>query len=195
VARFITPLPRPDIPKKSPAGPHPPRTDRRRAWAASWSASSPCLIAGVAVLAVLALPATKLQLGLPGGNSQPSSNTAHKAYKPGLRQPRVGFNGPLLVVAGLQHRVRPQDITRIVSRLSTNPTWSPHPQVVANHTAIIQVIPKTGPNASATSTLVKTIRHDEPAIAARTGVHVLVGRTTAANIDTSSKRRAPSPFS
>jgi len=147
----------------------------------------PCLIVGVAVLVVIALPAIKLQLGLPR-NSQPSSNTAHKAYNLVTDNFGVGFNGPLIVVADLSTESTAGATAQIVSRLEHEPDVVVASQVVStNHTAIVQVIPTTGPNASATSTLVRNIRRDEPAIAAQTGVHVLVGGTTAANIDTSAK--------
>jgi len=197
VARFITPLPRPERPEQAArrAATRPGQTA-----GAAWARfvvrfKVPVVLAGVAVLAVIALPAAKLQLGLPGGNSQPSSNTGHKAYNLVSGTFGVGFNGPLLVVADLSTESGPQAITRIVSLLRHEPdVVAASALVSANHTAIIQVIPQTGPNASATSTLVKRIRHDEPAIAAQTGVHVLVGGTTAANIDTSAKLSSALPI-
>jgi RND superfamily putative drug exporter len=196
VARFITPLPHPERPEKVArrAAAHPEQTA-----GAAWARfvvrfKVPCLIVGVAVLAVIALPAARLQLGLPGGNSQPSSNTAHKAYNLVADTFGVGFNGPLLVVADLGAQSSPRDVTRIASLLQREPDVAVASALVsANHTAIIQVIPKTGPNASATSTLVNRIRDDEPAIAAQTGVRVLVGGTTAANIDTSAKLSSALP--
>jgi RND superfamily putative drug exporter len=97
-------------------------------------------------------------------------------------------------VADLTTESSSQATTQIVSRLKSEPDVVLASVAVSeNHTAIIQVIPKTGPNASATSTLVKAIRHDEPALAAQTGVHVLVGGTTAANIDTSAKLSSALP--
>jgi putative drug exporter of the RND superfamily len=193
VARFITPLPHPERPEEVArrAAAHPEQTA-----GAAWARfvvrfKVPCLIVGVAVLAVIALPAAKLQLGLPGGNSQPSSNTAHKAYDLVSGTFGAGFNGPLLVVADLSTESSPQ----VASRLQHEPDVAAASALVsANHTAIIQVIPKTGPNAAATSTLVNTIRHDEPAIAAQTGAHILVGGTTAANIDTSAKLSSALPI-
>jgi RND superfamily putative drug exporter len=99
------------------------------------------------------------------------------------------------VVADLGTQSSPQAVTQVVSRLQHEPdVVAASALVSANHTAIIQVIPKTGPNASATSALVNRIRGDEPAIAAQTGVHVLVGGTTAANIDTSAKLSSALPI-
>jgi RND superfamily putative drug exporter len=92
------------------------------------------------------------------------------------------------VVADLSTESNPGATGQIVSRLEHEPDVVVASVVVSTkHTAIVQVIPTTGPNASATSTLVRNLRRDEPAIAAQTGVHVLVGGTTAANIDTSAK--------
>jgi RND superfamily putative drug exporter len=197
VARFITPLGTPQRPEQAArlAATHPERTI-----GAAWARfvvrfKVPCLLLGVALLAVIALPATKLQLGLPGGNSQPTSNTAHKAYNLVSNTFGVGFNGPLIVVGDLGTQTSPNATAQIVSRLQREPdVAAAHALITQNRTTIIQVVPKTGPNDSATSTLVKKIRHDEPAIAAQTGVHLLVGGTTAANIDTSAKLSSALPI-
>jgi RND superfamily putative drug exporter len=197
VARFITPLHHPERPEETArlAATQPERTA-----GAAWARfvvrfKVPCLIVGVGVLVVIALPATKLQLGLPGGNSQPASNTAHKAYDLVSNSFGVGFNGPLIVVADLSTESSPTATAQIVSYLQHEPDVVVATAAVSeNHTAIIQVVPKTGPNASATSSLVKKIRGGEPAIAAQTGVHVLVGGTTAANIDTSAKLSSALPI-
>jgi RND superfamily putative drug exporter len=197
VARFITPLPHPGRPEEVArrAAAHPEQTA-----AAAWARfvvhfKVPCLIIGVAVLAVIAMPAARLQLGLPGGNSQPSSNTAHKAYDLVSGTFGVGANGPLVVVVDLSTESSPQAVAQVASRLQHEPDVAAASALVsANHTAIIQVIPKTGPNESATSTLVNRIRADEPAIAAETGTRVLVGGTTAANIDTSAKLSSALPI-
>src|SRR5712691_3033665 len=101
VARFITPLPRPGRPQEvARLAATSPEQTAGAAWARFVVRFKvPVVLVGVAVLAVIALPAARLQLGLPGGNSQPSSNTAHKAYNLVAGTFGVGFNGPLLVVA------------------------------------------------------------------------------------------------
>ncbi|MGB2921073.1 MAG: MMPL family transporter, partial [Mycobacterium sp.] len=60
-------------------------------------------------------------------------------------------------------------------------------------TAVIQVIPATGPNDTATADLVQRIRADRDMIEADTGATILVGGTTASNIDTSDKLAAALP--
>jgi putative drug exporter of the RND superfamily len=63
-----------------------------------------------------------------------------------------------------------------------------------NNTAVVKVIPSTGPSAAATASLVQRIRGDAPAITARTGARLLVGGTTASNIDTSRKLSSALPI-
>lgn len=61
----------------------------------------PLIVIGVAALAVLAVPVARIHLGLPSGQSQPESNTAHKAYDLVSASFGPGFNGPLLMVTDL----------------------------------------------------------------------------------------------
>jgi RND superfamily putative drug exporter len=55
------------------------------------------------------------------------------------------------------------------------------------------VIPKTGPDVKATATLVHHIRDERASIEGTTGAHVLIGGTTASNIDVSSKLSSALP--
>jgi RND superfamily putative drug exporter len=66
--------------------------------------------------------------------------------------------------------------------------------VATNGTAVIQVIPKSGPNDQATADLVHRIRNDRSTVEAGTGAHILVGGTTASNIDVSSKLSSALPI-
>ena len=56
------------------------------------------------------------------------------------------------------------------------------------------MIPKSGPNDPATAHLVHTLRNDRAAIEGSTGAHILVGGTTASNIDVSSKLSSALPI-
>ena len=60
-------------------------------------------------------------------------------------------------------------------------------------TVVFRLIPKTGPNDPATADLVHGIRNDRAAIEGTTGATVLVGGTTASNIDVSSKLNSALP--
>ena len=56
------------------------------------------LLAGLALLGVIALPALHMKLGLPDGGSQPTSSTERRAYDLLTDGFGPGFNGPLTVV-------------------------------------------------------------------------------------------------
>jgi RND superfamily putative drug exporter len=65
--------------------------------------------------------------------------------------------------------------------------------VVTNGIALITAVPTTGPNTSATADLVHHLREDRSAIEGSSGTHVLVGGTTATDIDVSAKLRDALP--
>ncbi len=60
--------------------------------------------------------------------------------------------------------------------------------------ALIKLIPESGPSDQATATLVHTIRDHRAAIEGQTGAHILVGGTTASNIDVSAKLSGALPI-
>jgi RND superfamily putative drug exporter len=67
--------------------------------------------------------------------------------------------------------------------------------VAAQHgVSLIRLVPRSGPNDSATADLVHTLRNDRAAIEGRTGAHILVGGTTASNIDVSAKLSSALPI-
>ncbi|MDT4938626.1 MAG: putative drug exporter of the superfamily [Pseudonocardiales bacterium] len=152
----------------------------------------PVLVGGVVLLGVLAIPATKIQLGLPSGASQSPATTQRKAYDLTTEGFGAGFNGALLIVA--QDVTGPSDTQQIASALATVPDVAQVTALAAqNGVSLIRVIPKSGPNDSATAHLVHTLRNDRAAIEGQTGAHILVGGTTASNIDVSSKLSSALP--
>lgn len=152
----------------------------------------PVLIVGVAALVLLALPATQVELGLPGADSNPKSDTSRKAYDIITANFGPGFNGPLLVVAdGVQSQ---QQVSQISAGLAKQPgVAASTPAAMQNSTAVIRVVPTTGPNDPATATLVHHLRDNRTAIAAGTGATVLIGGVTASNIDVSAKLSSALP--
>jgi putative drug exporter of the RND superfamily len=146
----------------------------------------PVLIGGIALLGVLAIPALSTQLGLPGAGSDPASSTDRQAYDLTTEGFGAGFNGALLIVAQDTHN--PAATSQIASALTKLPDVATvTPVTTQNGVSLIKVIPKSGPNDPATITLVNTIRGDRAAIEGSTGAHILVGGTTASNIDVSAK--------
>ncbi|MDT4922803.1 MAG: putative drug exporter of the superfamily [Pseudonocardiales bacterium] len=153
----------------------------------------PVLVGGVILLGVLAIPATKIQLGLPSGASQPNSSTQRKAYDLTTEGFGAGFNGALLIVA--QNVTTPSATQQIAGTLATMPDVAKvTPLAAQNGISLIRVIPKSGPNDAATTQLVHTLRNDRVAIEGQTGAHILVGGTTASNIDVSAKLSSALPI-
>jgi RND superfamily putative drug exporter len=153
----------------------------------------PVLIGGIALLGVLAIPAAKIQLGLPSGASQPTDSTQRKAYDLTTEGFSAGFNGALLIVAQDVHS--PADTQQIAAALTRLPDVAQvTPLVAQNNTSLIRLIPQSGPNDAATANLVHKLRDDRAAIEGGTGAHILVGGTTASNIDVSSKLSSALPI-
>jgi RND superfamily putative drug exporter len=148
----------------------------------------PLLVIGIAALAVLAAPVTKMELGLPSGGSLPTSSTARKAYDLISNSFGPGFNGPLLAVVDVSQATDPNAVATLAAGLQAEPDVATVlPSVNQNGVALLQVVPKTGPNDTETTDLVNRIRDDRTRIEANTGITYLIGGTTAANIDTSKR--------
>jgi RND superfamily putative drug exporter len=153
----------------------------------------PVLIGGIALLGALAIPALSIQLGLPSGASQAKDNTQRQAYDLTTEGFGAGFNGALLIVAQDTHS--PVDTTQLAGTLTKLPDVATvTPVTTQNGISLLKLIPKSGPGDPATTTLVHTIRDHRAAIEGRTGAHILVGGTTASNIDVSAKLSAALPI-
>ncbi|MDX6339449.1 MAG: putative drug exporter of the superfamily [Streptosporangiaceae bacterium] len=152
----------------------------------------PVLISGIALLGVLAIPALSVHLGLPSGASKPASDTQRKAYDLTTRAFGAGFNGALLVVA--QNAGTPAATGQIAAALTRYPGVAKVTPVAAeNGISLIRLIPDSGPDDPATAALVHTLRGDRAAIEGQTGANILIGGTTASNIDVSAKLSAALP--
>jgi putative drug exporter of the RND superfamily len=169
----------------SPAGARWARFVVRRRW--------PVLIGGIVLLGVLATPALSLQLGLPGASSDPTSSTDRQAYDLTTEGFGAGFNGALLIVG--QDVRSPAATSQLAATLKKLPDVATVTPVTTSHgIALIKLIPKSGPNDPATATLVNTIRGDRASIEGNTGAHILVGGTTASDIDVSAKLSSALPI-
>lgn len=149
------------------------------------------VVAVVGVLGVVAIPAASLALALPDGGSQPTGATARSAYDIVSREFGPGRNGPLIVTVDITQTTRVMDdLKAIGDRIATLPgvdsvsAGTPNPTL---DTAIIQVIPTTGPSDQKTTQLVERIRALEPAIDAKFGTPIAVTGATAVAIDISSR--------
>jgi putative drug exporter of the RND superfamily len=148
---------------------------------------TPLAIAVIALLALLAVPALRLSLGLPG-SADPPTTSSQAAASLITGNFGAGFNGPLLVVADVDAQNESSAVTQIDSALARQPDVLTTSTLSAKAPmAVVEVIPGSGPNAAATAALVRDIRGLAPGIQQRTGASVLVGGSTASAIDTSSQ--------
>ncbi|MGE7387710.1 MMPL family transporter [Streptomyces sp. NPDC004126] len=137
------------------------------------------LLAGVIGLGVIAIPASKLEMGLPDDGSKPVSTSQRKAYDMLSEGFGPGFNGPLMVVVDGDKALADRTADRIKG-LDGVAAVMPPLQNEAKDAAIVSVIPKDRPSSTETEDLVHKIREGN-------GKDVFVSGQTAMNIDFSQK--------
>ncbi|WP_329333676.1 MMPL family transporter [Streptomyces sp. NBC_00663] len=167
------------------------------AWGLAWARAvtrKPLLVllAGVIGLLALALPARDLRLGLPSNASQPVDSTQHKSYDLLTDGFGPGFNATLTAVVDLDG-VPAADRTATVTDLRTalagdrGVAVAAAPVANADSTlAVLAVIPKTGPDAQATTDLVHRLRANATSVEKAGGTLYIAGQTAAA-IDVAGK--------
>jgi len=123
------------------------------------------VVAGVAVLLIIAIPALSMRLGLPAGSSEPVDSSAYKAYKLVDDKFGAGVNGPLIVVADLDEAVT--DDTLIAEQVRIGTILKAENDVVAiapigasddDMLLAFQVVPEGGPTSESTEQLVRDLR-------------------------------------
>jgi RND superfamily putative drug exporter len=156
------------------------------------------IAAGIGVVALLALAAPFLgvRFGFPdAGNNREAATTRH-AYDMVSDGFGPGANGPLILAVELP---KPGDtaVLRIVTAEATATTGVAAvlpPQLnPAGDTAVITVLPATGPQDRRTEDLVQRLRDTLPGTVTGTGASVHVGGVTAVSIDSTANvaRRLP----
>ncbi|SEK27599.1 MMPL family transporter [Streptacidiphilus jiangxiensis] len=149
-------------------------------------------LAAVAVaIGALAWPAHSMTLALPDNGTAPSGSSQRAAYDEISKEFGPGFNGPLLVLADTGDSGNAQQSAgELASTLRALPDVAAVGKPVLNpatHTALLQVVPRTGPSDAATKTLVTTIRDDRAALQRQTGASIQVTGNTAVQIDVAAK--------
>jgi RND superfamily putative drug exporter len=142
------------------------------------------LLFGVAGLGALALPAADMRLGLPSEGTYAKDTTQRKAYDMLSESFGAGFNGPLTVtVQGKDTAAAAARVGERLAEVKNVAQVSPAATSPDGDTAIITVVPKTGPQDHATEELVRTIRGMKADLRATDGAAVLVTGQTALYID------------
>ncbi|MFD4357212.1 MMPL family transporter [Nocardia sp. NPDC058519] len=147
------------------------------------------LVLSVVVLGALAAPAAGLNLGLPGDDSMPQTSTIRKAYDLRTEGFGEGSNGVLMVAADLSatpEAEREAAVGALRAKLQsyegmdyvTEPVWSKD-----NQGAMLNGVPKSGPNNQDTKDLVAEARGAEADLNAKYGMAYGITGTTAIYAD------------
>lgn len=164
----------------------------------------PGLVVAATVLGllVMSIPALQLRLALPDNGTAAEETAERQAYDAVSEFFGPGLNGPLLVlVDGLEPATAQQTAGAVAAAIGGTPTGQPGqfsgglddvvfaaPQLLADGTtAIVQVVPASGPQDEATSTLVGDIRALAPELEEQTGADLAVTGQTAVAIDVSDR--------
>ncbi|WP_213814237.1 MMPL family transporter [Glaciihabitans sp. dw_435] len=149
------------------------------------------VVAVVVILGTLAIPAFSLTLALPDGGSEPKGSVARESYDTISDAFGPGHNGPLIVLVDItQSTTFIDDLKSVGDQLRELPDVSYVSQGLPNatlDTAIIQVIPKSGPDSPQTTTLVNAIRDIAPDIDKKYDMSIAVTGATAVQIDISTR--------
>jgi len=147
-------------------------------------------LAGVAVLLALAAAFLGVRFGFPDAGNDVEGRSTRQAYDTLAEGFGAGANGPLLLVADLSQGGDTASLQALADDVGATAGVSAvtPPQLnTAGDTALLTVVPTTGPQDGATEDLVRTLRDDViPAATEGTGADVHVGGVTATAIDTTS---------
>lgn len=142
------------------------------------------LLFGVLSLGVVAVPATRLELGLPSEGTLAPDTTQRKAYDMLSESFGPGFNGPLMIT--IEAHDAKSVGKAVVAKLSGEPGVAQVGAVTPNKagdTAIVNVVPDKGPADDQTKQLVKKLRGDLVLVGRAHDAEVLVSGQTAMFID------------
>ena len=156
----------------------------------------------VAGLLVMSIPAAQLQLALPDNSTAAPDSPQRQAYDLISDNFGPGLNGPLVVlVSGLDPSTAEQAAGTVAATIGGVPTGAPGefegglddvafaaPSVLPDGTtALLTVIPESGPQEEATNVLVGDIRELAPELEQQTGAEIAVTGQTAVAIDVSDR--------
>ncbi|QYG94498.1 MMPL family transporter [Iamia sp. SCSIO 61187] len=167
--------------------------DSTTAWSARWARAVTArpwaaLAVGLPFLLVLAIPAFSLHTGWPDARNRPEGSPPRVAFDLLTRGFGVGANAPLLVVIDLTD-AEPGAAGTVSERLGRLPEVQQVTPPLPNDdgtSAIVQVIPSSGPEDEATADLVRTIR-GQTALEEQAGAQIEVTGATAFYIDISGR--------
>lgn len=155
------------------------RTIQRRPW--------PVAIGGLAILLVLAIPATGLRLGIADAGNDPTKLTTRRAYDLLSEGFGPGFNGPLLVASEVHSPGDVAAMSRVADAIEKTPGVVHVSRVIpsSNGKAVfMQVVAAGSPQDQSTTQLVHRLRDSIiPDSARGSTLDVHVGSQTAVGVD------------
>ena len=151
----------------------------------------PVLLVGIAVLGAVAVPAADMRLALPDDGTAPTSSSKRTAYDLVSEGFGEGFNGRLVMVV---HGDRAQQVQQASTSAAAAAKGlrdvlavAPGQTSADGRTALLAVIPKSGPTDEATFELVRDLRAGLATTATATGAEISVTGVTAVGVDVSDK--------
>ncbi|KAA8890759.1 MMPL family transporter [Nocardia colli] len=147
------------------------------------------LVLSIVVLGLLALPATNMNLGLPGEDSMPKTSTVRKAYELRTAGFGEGSNGVLQVavdLAGVPADKRAAALASLHDELASSPDMDYVTEARMSQDglgALINGVPKSGPNDQSTKDLVRDARAAEGRLESQYGMKYGITGTTAIYAD------------
>jgi RND superfamily putative drug exporter len=140
-----------------------------------------------ALMLTLAAPALWLRLGSSDAGNNPTSYTSRQAYDLLAHGFGPGFNGPLSLVVQLPHRSDTAALATLRTAVAHTPdvvAVSPPRLNPTGNVAVISAYPRSSPQSSETTALVKHLRSSVlPPVERQTQTTVYVGGATAIFID------------
>ncbi|MET8152813.1 MMPL family transporter [Actinoplanes sp. NPDC049668] len=148
----------------------------------------PVILVGVLTLGALALPAADMRVALPDATAAPAGTAAREAADLITSGFGPGFNGRLALVVSSDSPERTgaavQQVTQVLQGTPNLLAVTPPNLSRDKLTALLAVIPTTGPLDAATEDLVHEVRHR---VAGVSGADVALTGQTAVGIDVSEK--------
>jgi RND superfamily putative drug exporter len=148
------------------------------------------VIAVVVGLAGCAIPVLGIHLGMPDDSTAAPGTTNRAAYDLVSGAFGPGFSGPLTIVVDGEGRSAGGAARAVATQLKARPDVADMREPVLSDqgdTAIVSVIPRSGPSTQATRQLVHSVRAQAPALERSYGAEILVTGQTAVNIDIADK--------
>jgi putative drug exporter of the RND superfamily len=146
------------------------------------------MIAALAILLALSLPALGMRLGFPDAGNDPPSTMTRQAYDLNTEGFGPGTNGPLVIAAELPNAGARSEIDALAQRLRDEQgvEFVADPVInKAGDAAIVNVIPTTSPQDKQTEDLVHRLRDVVPEELGGTGIRAEIGGVTPALEDQS----------